>query len=325
LGCVRFLGTFLSDLSQVPVNAQWFVARQLGLTDVSILSAYAQRKTTRREHAGLIRNQYQYREFTWPWSFRLSRLLYTRSWISNERPSLLFDLATGWLIQHKILLPGASTLTRLISEVRERATNRLWQRLSVLPTPDQAAKLETLLQIPEGSRTSRFDRYRKGPVTISGPAFNEAVDRYQELKSFGMQELDFTGIPPVRFKNIARHAGMISMHKISRMPERKRIAILVAFAKAYETIALDEALDVLDLLITYIAGEAKKLGLKKRLRTLKDLDKSALALAEVCALILNDSMQDELLRSAIFARMPRERLAESIATVHELARPYDDN
>ena len=325
VGCVRFLGTFLFDLSLVPINAQWFIARQLDITDVGILSKYAQRETTRREHTALIRNQYQYREFTWPWSFRLNRLLYTRSWISNERPSLLFDLATGWLIQHKILLPGASTLTRLISEVRERATNRLWQRLSALPSPAQIAKLETLFQIPEGARTSCFDRFRKGPVTISGPAFNEAVDRYQDLKAFGMHELDFTGIPPVRFKSIARHAGMISMHKIARMPESKRTAILVAFAKAYEIIAFDEALDVLDLLITEIAGVAKKLGQKKRLRTLKDLDKSALALAEVCALLLNESMQDELLRPTIFAKMPPERLAEFIATVHELARPYDDN
>lgn len=162
-------------------------------------------------------------------------------------------------------------------------------------------------------------------MTISGPAFNEAVDRYLELKTFDMHELDFTGIPPVRFKNIARHAGMISMHKIARMPENKRTAILVAFAKTYETIALDEALDVLDLLITHIAAEAKKLGQKKRLRTLKDLDKSALALAEVCAMILNETMQDEQLRSAIFAKMPRERLTESITTAHELARPYDNS
>tara|TARA_B100000767_G_scaffold217491_1_gene205213 strand:- start:1670 stop:1843 length:174 start_codon:yes stop_codon:yes gene_type:complete len=57
------------------------------------------------------------------------------------------------------------------------------------------------------------------------------------------------------------------MHKISRMPEEKRIAILVAFVKTYETIALDEALDVLDLLITSIAGNAKRIGQKKRLRT----------------------------------------------------------
>ena len=325
LGCVRFLGAFLTDLSVVPINVQWFVARQLNITELTILSTYAQRETTRREHTALIRDQYQYREFTWPWSFRLNRLLFSRTWISNERPSLLFDLATSWLIQHKILLPGSTTLTRLISEIRERATNRLWLRLSALPSTEQTARLETLLQVPEGSRTSSFDRFRKGPTTISGPAFNEAVDRYLELKASGMQMLNFTGIPPVRFKSLARHAGMISMHKIARMPENKRTAILVAFTKAYETIALDEALDVLDLLIAYIASEAKKLGQKKRLRSLKDLDKSALLLAEACALLLNESMQDETLRPTIFAKISRDKLTKSIATVHELARPYDDN
>ncbi len=325
LGCVRFLGAFLTDLSVVPINVQWFVARQLNITELTILSTYAQRETTRREHTALIRDQYQYREFTWPWSFRLNRLLFSRTWISNERPSLLFDLATSWLIQHKILLPGSTTLTRLISEIRERATNRLWLRLSALPSTEQTARLETLLQVPEGSRTSSFDRFRKGPTTISGPAFNEAIDRYLELKAFGMQMLNFTGIPPVRFKSLARHAGMISMHKIARMPENKRTAILVAFTKAYETIALDEALDVLDLLIAYIASEAKKLGQKKRLRSLKDLDKSALLLAEACALLLNESMQDEILRPTIFAKISRDKLTKSIATVHELARPYDDN
>lgn len=41
-------------------------------------------------------------------------------------------------------------------------------------------------------RTSRFEQLRKGPVAISGPAFNQAVVRYLKLKAFGMQSLDFT-------------------------------------------------------------------------------------------------------------------------------------
>ena len=95
----------------------------------------------------------------------------------------MFDFATAWLIQNKILLPGVSTLSRLISEIRERAVNRLWQRLSSLPTDEQKDKLETLLQVPEGDRVSRFDRYRKGPVRISSPAFNAAIERYLELSN----------------------------------------------------------------------------------------------------------------------------------------------
>ena len=325
LTAVRFLGCFLSDLTKVPINIQGFVAKQLSIGDTIVLADYAQRDTTKREHTALIRGHYSYHEFSDPpWAFRLSRLLYTRAWISNERPSLMFDFATAWLVQHKVLLPGATTLTRLISEIRERAVNRLWQRLSSLPTDGQKAKLETLLEVPEGQRSSRFDRYQKGPVTISAPAFNAAVERYLELRALGIGDIDFSHIPPVRLKNLARHAGVITVPKIARMTDDKRAAILVAFVKSFETIALDDALDVLDMLITEIAGCAKRLGQKNRLRTLKDLDKSALALADVCTLILNEETQNNQLREVIFTRITKARLAESIAIVQNLARPYDD-
>ncbi len=326
LTSVRFLGGFPSDLSLVPSNAQTFVARQLSIADVAVLADYAQRETTKREHAAIIRKHYGYREFgDPPWAFRLGRLLYARAWIGNERPSLMFDFATAWLIQNKVLLPGASVLSRLIAEIRERAANRLWQRLSSLPTSEQKAKLETLLEVPEGMRASRFDHYRKGPVTISGPAFNSAVERYLELRAFGIHNLDFSHIPPVRLKNLARHAGVISIPKIARMADDRRAAILVAFVKAFETVAIDDAIDILDLLIAEIAGDAKRLGQKRRLRTLKDLDKSALALAGVCALVLNEEIHDDQLREAIFTLIPEAKLAESIAIVNDLARPYDDD
>ena len=325
LTTVRFLGTFLPDPTEVPNNVLHFIAQQID-ADVENLAQYMSRKVTRYSHSSEIQTFYGYHEFnTPPWRFRLTRLLYTRAWISNERPSLMFDFATAWLVHHKVLLPGVSTLSRLISEIRERAVNRLWNKLAALPTQEQKTKLETLLQMPNDGRVSRFDNFRKGPVTISGPSFVTAVERYLELKNFGLQSIDFCHIPPVRLKNLARHAGVISMHKIARMPDAKRIAILLAFVKAFEIMALDDAIDILDLLITGIAGEAKKLGQKKRLRTLKDLDKSALSLAAICDLILNEETTDSQLRKAIFNKCPKEKLAESITTINAIARPSSDN
>lgn len=314
---IRFLGCFLSDLNVVPINVQHFVAEQLSINDIDVLTEYAKRQTTVREHTALIRTHYEYREIS-DCKFSLSRLLYARAWISNERPSLMFDFATAWLIHNKVLLPGVSTLSRWIIEIRKRASKRLWRLLSALPTIEQKEKLKTLLKIREGKRFSNLDYYRKSPTTISSNSFNLAITRYVELRDFGIQSIDFSHIPPIRLKMIARHAGMITAPKIAEMSEKKQIAILIAFVKTFEIVTLDDALEVLDQLISEIIGTAKKRVQKNRIRTLKDLDKSALALAEVCKLILNDETNNDVLRDEIFAKISKEKLVESINTVNSL-------
>lgn len=326
LTTARFLGTFLSDLMQIPPGVQFYVARQLNIRYPEIISRYAQRENTRWEHHGLIRQHYSYHDFgDFPWSFRLKRLLYTRAWLSNERPGLMFDFATAWLLQNKVLLPAASTLTRVIGEIRERATRRLWRKLAALPNRWQTAQLAGLLEIPEGQRLSVMEHLKRGPVTISGPAFTEALERYTRLRSLEFSCLNFTGLPAIQLRNLARYAGMASVKYISRMPEERRLAILTVFVKAQEISALDEAVDVLDMLILNITREAKKTGQKKRLRTLKDLDRAALLLARACALLLDEDTADDLLRKTIFSSVSVARLAESVEKVNELARPQDTN
>ena len=325
LTTVRYLGTFLTDISLVPANVKRYVGRQLSVQDLSVLIDYAQRDTTKREHNALIRKHYGYKEFGDPsWVFRLSRVLYARAWISNERPSVMFGVAVTWLVHHKVLLPGESTLSRLISEIRKRAADRLWQKLSSLPNESQRVSLKTLFQVPEGQRTSEFDRLRKGATTVSGPALNLALKRYLDLRAFGIHDLNFSNIPPVRLKNLARYAGVTSTHKIARMSEDRRIAVLVGFVKAFETIALDESLDILDMLTADIAKNARVKGRNNRLRTLKDLDRTALTLAAVCTLLLDDELSNDEIRETVFADTPKEVLAETIAVVNSLARPAND-
>jgi len=326
LGTVRYLGTFLSNPIGIPPGVIAYVGRQLEISDASSLPEYMEREATRLEHTAEIRSRYAYQDFNDPvWRFRLGRWLYARTWLSNERPSHLFERATDWLIQQKILLPGLSTLTRLIAQIRDRAALKAWQRLACLPNEDQRHQLEALLTVPEGQRRSRFDQLRQGPRHVSSSSMIAALERYEELRNLGIRELNFSGIPPVWLQALARYATTGWAPNIARMPEDRRMATLVAFAYAYTAATLDDALDVFDMLIADIATSAKTLGQKKRLRSLRDLDEAALALAEVCSILLDDAHTDDEVRTTVFTRMPLAQIAQAIATTYDLARPPEEN
>ncbi len=114
-------------------------------------------------------------------------------------------------MQHRIILPGATTLARLISEVREKATLRLWNRLAKIPSAVQRSHLDTQLGPADSGRQSLLESLKKGSVTISGPAFNEAIERWKTLSDFGLHIDNLSAIPAVRLKNFARYAEMTSV------------------------------------------------------------------------------------------------------------------
>jgi hypothetical protein len=100
---VRFLGTFLSDPTDVPPGVVKHLAAQLSVADTCCLKRYLDRPASHREHAGEIQRRLGYRDFNEPSErFRLLRWLYSRAWLSAERPTVLFDLTTTRLIERKI-------------------------------------------------------------------------------------------------------------------------------------------------------------------------------------------------------------------------------
>ncbi|MEE1767051.1 DUF4158 domain-containing protein [Streptomyces sp. JV185] len=231
LTTVRFLGVFLDDPTNVPVEVADYLAEQLGIEDSSVLAAYGERENTRLDHVRELRRLLEYREFTEA-EPELRAWVDARAWTTGEGPKALFDAAVGWLRERRVLLPGVTTLARLVASVREAANQRLWETLHGLLSPGQRAVLDDLLAVPAGERVSELDRLRRGPVRVSGPQMKWALERAEEIAGLGMGELDVSGIPPRRLAELSRYGVDGKASLLRRHGDSRRLATLLATGTA---------------------------------------------------------------------------------------------
>ena len=331
LGCalqlttLRFLGTFLEDPTAVPATVLHAVADQLDIADPACVTLYRDSEQ-RWRHTTEIRARFNYWEFADRGSrFRLGRWLCALCWTGTDRPSMLFWQAVGWLMDHKVLLPGVTVLERFVAEARGRMEARSWRLLTRGVSPEQRGRLESLLElVPEGgSRQSLLDQLRKGPVRVSAPALVQALERIETIRGLGSR-LPRSAVPGGRMAAMARFAGTAKVSAVARLPEARRTATLVAFVHSLEASAHDDALEVLDQVLRQLFGNARKADGKTRQRSLKDLDRAASTLAEACGMLLDPDLPAGELRGRVYTAIGQEELNQALNDVRNLVRPPDD-
>ncbi|HEY1916303.1 MAG TPA: DUF4158 domain-containing protein [Streptosporangiaceae bacterium] len=171
---VRWVGSFLEDPLDVPVVVLDIVAEQLGIADPSTVERYTERAKTKLDHQWEIRRVYGLKEFT-AVEADLRSWVAARSWTSGDGPK------------------------RLVAQVRDDTTRRLWGVLEGLLTVGQRYVLDQVLEVPPGLRVSDLERWRKGPPPRgSGPAMIKALDQVAEVMGLGMAGLAAESLVPPR-------------------------------------------------------------------------------------------------------------------------------
>ena len=107
------------------------MAGQLGIADPAVVKRYTERAKTKSDHQQEIRRKNGLRDFA-DAEAELTEWVAARAWTSGDGPKAIFLDATTWLRERKVLLPGVTTLVRLVARVRDDTTNRLWRMLEAL-------------------------------------------------------------------------------------------------------------------------------------------------------------------------------------------------
>ncbi len=329
LGTVRFMGMFLPDPLEVPWPVVEYLAAQLGVADVSVVKRYAERLPTQHEHAREIRQEYGYRDLSDPDAAGgLRGFLEGRAWTHAEGPYRLFGQAVGWLRRNRVLLPGVSVLARLVASIRDGAADRMYRTLASAATaadPALPSRLQGLLAVPGGQRVSELERLRAAPRRTSGKAMTMALDRVSEVLALGARSANVEAVPANRISALARYGLAAKAPALRDLAGPRCTATLLATARHLESAAVDDALDLFDVLMaTRLISTARRISAAERLAVMPRLERASVTLAgaaRALLAVLEDGgawLDVALAWSAVEQVASREDVLSAVAVIEDL-------
>ena len=327
LTTVRYLGTFLTDPLDVPALVTEHLAGQLGISDPGCVARYTERRTTSLEHREEIKAEGGLREFTEA-EGEFAAWVHARAWNTGDGPKTIFADGVKWLRENAVLLPGVTTAARLVSRVRDEALDELYATLAGLPGPYLAARLEGLVAVPDGARYSELELWRRGPSKPTGRSLERGLTRVAEVSGTGIGRLDLEAhVPRRRVVDLARHGMAARAQALRRLGDERRLATLVATVAYLEGRAVDDCLELLDLLMTTdLLSKAEKAAGDEQKRRHPSLVRHSARLAAAVEVLFDvtDSGGEltlEQVWESIEAVVPRGELREAVEAVADMVPP----
>lgn len=319
---MRFIGTFPEAANDVPLSVLSYLRAQLQIEEGVGLDGYFHSRTYER-HVRSIRERYGFSHFADAAHarFGLIRWIYAECWAGSDRPGVLVTLAANWLIERKVILPGVSTLERLIGRTRERARLRLWHRLVNALTKQQRKKIAALFE-RDTEAFGGLEILRASPLKRRQTDFLHHLDRLDELRSFGFRLTPPKGVPAAQLERLARVARAAKPSAIAALKEPRRTATVAALFYTLEASAQDDATELGEALIADLFRDAELAQANRRASHQRELDDAVLLLRNLAGMALcDDKMPFTAWQKDVFSRWPKDRIEDAMASVDSLIQP----
>jgi TnpA family transposase len=321
---LKLLHTFPNDFSNTPQNLIDFIAVQLGIQP-DVLARYLERRPTRFEHQREIRAYLGYREFTGVPVITAIRWLFAKLALADERPIALFNGLIAELIGMRVELPSASTLARLIVKTRERIAGREYHQIATRLSAPQARRLEDLLIAnPKKHRLTPLGQLREAPTRSSTFGLLQGLERLKQVREVGVGNIKLDDIPESRLLSLARQGEPLWSANFNKFSSVRRRATLLALVQYLERTATDDVLTIFESILAGLNLRGEQRRRQEHLKTLPELNLEALKMREALLPVLDATISNAKLRSAILEKLSLEQLTATLERVATLAHDKDD-
>lgn len=322
LSSVRFAGTFPNKAEDVPPAIVACLRSQLGLDEHINLAGYFEARTFER-HVSSIKACCGLTHFADDASirFRLTRWLYAQCWARDERPGVLVLQSADWLLERRVILPGVTTLERLVGRVRERAQLQLWHRVVGGLSSQQRQHIQAFFD-EDAESLGNFELLRASPLKRRQSDFLRHLDKLDALRGVELGLKPPKGVPASHLERMARVAARAKPSAIFALKEPRRTATVAALFYTLEASAQDDAVELAEALIADLFREAELAQASRRQAHQRDLDNAILLLRELAVrVVMGGPMAFEDWQSSIFAKWPKVCIEDAITTVDTLVQP----
>lgn len=314
LCAVRLYGRFLNDVHDLSPRIVNYLNSQLDLPPALTIQT-PDREATLLEQRKNILTYLGFQKFDEVAQKDLS------DWIEQQArqgvlPHDLFHQAEAYLFNKRILLPGPSTVERLIIHICAEAHTQLFEAIFQKLSPGLRKTIDDLLTVSEGERRSYFAQLKQYPPAAKISSLKTYLKRYQALVATGIDAVETQIAEPAFQDYLFKLTKKYSAKELKRFNKHKRYALMICFLLETRKVLLDHLVRMHDQYITEICRECRNIYEKKH-RMLRRRHKRAVdTVIQTSTFFLNWPDDEPMPKEELWLQVSEADLRASLEDLH---------
>nr|WP_237427717.1 Tn3 family transposase [Deinococcus xianganensis] len=184
------------------------------------------------------------------------------------------------------------------------------------------------MSVPERAKVSSFEQLRQAPISISAQGLVGALKRVERIRQVGVRTVNLRSFPTQRLDTLSRIGLGSKTQTLRRLTSSRQLAVLLVTVSRLEASALDDALTVLDSLLTDVFNRIERQDTEQKLASLPSLEEAARSQNQLTRLFLEHLKTEQhdfdAFSQQVLTLVSKDVLERTVQAIAELTQPTAD-